>query len=181
MKRLVEEMLALARSGAKEGVRIRETCCLSDLVIESVLSFEAVYYQKDKELDSNVEEDLWVRGDESRLRQLLRILLDNGEKYSPPKGRTRVCLERLNARRLRLTVSNTGPLIPENKRKEIFERFYRSEDSRSSKTGYGLGLAIAKSIVEAHRGKIYVESSGGENHFIVEMKITGSGREKTNG
>ncbi len=181
MKRLVEEMLALARSEAKEGVRIRETCCLSDLVIESVLSFEAVYYQKDKELDSNVEEDLWVRGDESRLRQLLRILLDNGEKYSPPKGRTRVCLERLNARRLRLTVSNTGPLIPENKRKEIFERFYRSEDSRSSKTGYGLGLAIAKSIVEAHRGKIYVESSGGENHFIVEMKITGSGREKTNG
>ena len=78
-------------------------------------------------------------------------------------------------------MSNTGPLIPENKRKEIFERFYRSEDSRSSKTGYGLGLAIAKSIVEAHRGKIYVESSGGENHFIVEMKITGSGREKTNG
>ena len=172
MKRLVEEMLALARSEAREGMRIRETCCLSDLVIESVLSFEAVYYQKDKELDSNVEEGLWVRGDENRLRQLLRILLDNGEKYSPPKGRTRVCLERINARKLRLTVSNTGPQIPENKKKEIFERFYRSEDSRGSKAGYGLGLAIAKSIVEAHRGKIHVESSGGENHFIVELKAT---------
>ena len=172
MKRLVEEMLALARSEAREGMRIRETCCLSDLVIESVLSFEAVYYQKDKELDSNVEEGLWVRGDENRRRRPLRSRVDNGDKYSPPKGRPRVCLERINARKLRLTVSNTGPQIPENKKKEIFERFYRSEDSRGSKAGYGLGLAIAKSIVEAHRGKIYVESSGGENHFIVELKAT---------
>ncbi len=170
MKRLVEEMLALARSEAKEGVRIREKCCLSDLVIESVLSFEAVYYQKDKELDSDVEKDLWVRGEEARLLQLLKILLDNGEKYSPPGGKTRVRLERISSGKIRLTVSNTGPQIPEEKRKEIFERFYRSEDSRSSETGYGLGLAIAKSIVEAHRGKIYVESSGGENRFYVEMK-----------
>ena len=172
MKRLVEEMLALARSEAREGIRIREKCCLSDLVIESVLSFEAVYYQNDKELDSDVEKDLWVRGEEARLLQLLKILLDNGEKYSPPGGRTQVRLERLGTRKIRLMVANTGSRIPEEKKKEIFERFYRSEDSRGSEAGYGLGLAIAKSIVEAHRGKIYVESSGGENRFYVELKTT---------
>ena len=172
MKRLVEEMLALARSEAREGIRIREKCCLSDLVIESVLAFEAVYYQNDKELDSDVEKDLWVRGEEARLLQLLKILLDNGEKYSPPGGRTQVRLERLGTRKIRLMVANTGSQIPEGKKKEIFERFYRSEDSRGSEAGYGLGLAIAKSIVEAHRGKIYVESSGGENRFYVELKTT---------
>ena len=166
MKRLVEEMLALARSEAREGIRIREKCCLSDLVIESVLSFEAVYYQNDKELDSDVEKDLWVRGEEARLLQLLKILLDNGEKYSPPGGRTQVRLERLGTRKIRLMVANTGSRIPEEKKKEIFERFYRSEDSRGSEAGYGLGLAIAKSIVEAHRGKIYVESSGGKTVFM---------------
>ena len=67
MKRLVEEMLALARSEAAAVRPLRESCCLSDVVIESVLSFEAVFYQDHRELCSDVEENIRVRGDEKEL------------------------------------------------------------------------------------------------------------------
>lgn len=170
MRRLVEEMLLLARSEAGGNDRLKGTCDLSDVVIESVLSFEAVFYQGNKELRSDVEEGIRIRGDGGQLRQLMKIFLDNAEKYSPEGGRTEVRLARGNGRRVRLTVSNTGEPIPEEKRKEIFERFYRSDGSRSDKKGYGLGLAIAKSIVERHRGAVWAESSDGENRFIVEFR-----------
>lgn len=179
MKKLVEEMLALARSEAAAVRPLRESCCLSDVVIESVLSFEAVFYQDHRELCSDVEENIRVRGDEKELGSLLRILLDNGEKYTPAGGRTSVRLERTGVRRVRLTVANTGEEIPADKRKEIFERFYRSDGSRSGGEGYGLGLAIGKSIVERHRGKIWVESSRGENRFIVEFRtVEGNQKEE---
>ena len=170
MRRLVEEMLLLARSEAGGNDRLKGTCDLSDVVIESVLSFEAVFYQGNKELRSDVEEGIRIRGDGGQLRQLMKIFLDNAEKYSPEGGRATVRLARGNGRRARLTVANTGEPIPEEKRKEIFERFYRSDGSRSDKKGYGLGLAIAKSIVERHRGAVWAESSDGENRFIVEFR-----------
>lgn len=171
MKKLVEEMLALARSEARSGERPHGVCCLSDAVIESVLSFEAVFYQGNKELRSDVEEDIWIRGDEEQLKQLMRILLDNAEKYSPEGGSARICLERTGGRKVRLTAANTGTEIPEEKRREIFERFYRSDGARSDRKGYGLGLAIAESIVERHRGRIWAESSEGENRFIAEFSV----------
>ena len=170
MKTLVEEMLALARSEAERENIVLTECCFSDVVIESVLSFEAVFYQENKELRSDVEEGISLQGNEKQLKQLLKILLDNAEKYSPEGGRAVVQLKRVNGRRARLTVSNTGEAISREKQQEIFERFYRADLSRSDRKGYGLGLAIAKNIVELHRGKIRVESSEGENRFIVELR-----------
>ena len=170
MKALVEEMLALARSEAERENIVLTECCFSDVVIESVLSFEAVFYQENKELRSDVEEGISLQGNEKQLKQLLKILLDNAEKYSPEGGRAVVQLKRVNGRKARLTVSNTGEAISREKQQEIFERFYRADLSRSDRKGYGLGLAIAKNIVELHRGKIRVESSEGENRFIVELR-----------
>ena len=178
MKKLVEEMLALARSEADMGKRVREKCNFSDVVIESVLSFEAVFYQGNRELQSDVEEDICIRGDEKELRQMMRILLDNAEKYSPEGGRTRVCLKRMPGRKVQLIVENTGEEIPGEGLEEIFERFYRSDESRSDRKGYGLGLAIAKSVAERHRGTIRAESSDGENRFIVEFRAVDRGQKE---
>lgn len=176
MKKMVEEMLALAKTEAESARKIRSVCNLSDVVIESVLSFEAVFYQGNKELCSSVEEGVCIRGEEEQLRQLMRILLDNAEKYSSEEGKARICLEHINGKKVRLTVSNSGTEIPEEKRKEIFERFYRSDSSRSDRKGYGLGLAIAQSIVERHRGRIWAESSEGENRFIAEFSVYEPGK-----
>ncbi len=171
MKKLVEEMLTLARNEAAGSLRFHEICSLSDIVTESALSFEAVFYQANKELDSQVEENIRLKGDEKQLRQLLRIFLDNAEKYSPDGSCTQVTLRRISPRKALLTVSNPGEAIPKARQKAIFDRFYRSDLSRSDRNGYGLGLAIAKSITENHRGKIRAESSGGLNHFSVELRV----------
>ncbi len=174
MKKLVEEMLTLARNEAAGKPRVREICCLSDLATENVLSFEAVFYQAHKLLESDIEENILVKGDEKELSSLIRILLDNAQKYSPEGGKAAVLLRKCGSRKVRLTVTSTGEEIPAEQRKVIFDRFYRSDMSRTGKKGYGLGLAIAKSIAESHRGKIGVESSAGENRFFVELKTVSS-------
>ena len=132
MKGLLEEMLELSRSEARESLMEKKQLCLSDLVIESVLSFEAVFYQEGKELLSDVEEEIGCLGSEEELRRLTCILLDNAEKYTPEGGKARVSLQRAGSR-IRLTVSNTGDPIPPEERKKLFQRFYRADPARSGR------------------------------------------------
>ena len=116
-----------------------------------------------------MEEGIFVRGAETELRRLICILLDNAEKYSEEGGSARVEL-RSSGRRVCLTVSNTGEPIPEDRMKELFERFYRGDAARSDQKGYGLGLSIAKNIAERNRVRIHGESGEGENRFILEFR-----------
>lgn len=111
-------------------------------------------------------------GDEKAIRQLLSILLDNAIKYSPEEGTICVKLEKEN-HAVKLLVSNTTiQPIEISSLKHLFDRFYRLDGSRSSSTGgYGLGLAIAHSIVTAHRGKIWAESPK-ENFLSIHVSMS---------
>ena len=104
------------------------------------------------------------------LQQLTVILLSNALKYSDEHGTIRVSLEK-KGRIAELRVENTGEGIASGDLERIFDRFYRTDKSRNSETGgEGLGLAIAKSIVEIHRGKIRAESIPGKSAvFIVDI------------
>ncbi|MFZ2126376.1 MAG: ATP-binding protein [Candidatus Microsaccharimonas sp.] len=101
-----------------------------------------------------------VFGNEAAIAELITILIDNAIKYSPPKSRIMV---RIYERRLMgvFEISNSGPAISADRLPHIFERFYRADDSRteSDKKGYGLGLAIAKKIVDIHHGDLTVKSN----------------------
>ena len=100
-----------------------------------------------------------LTGDEAQLRRLVRILLDNGVKYAGAEGAVSLTLTRQQDK-LRLTVRNTGTPIPPEHLPHLFERFYRADAARNrAQGGYGLGLAIARAIVEHHRGRISVSSS----------------------
>ena len=111
-------------------------------------------------LESRIDPGLTLTGDEGQLRRLVRILLDNAVKYAgPPHPAVRVALTRQQDK-LRLTVHNTGDPIPPEHLPHLFERFYRADAARDrAQGGYGLGLAIAKSITETHRGRISVTST----------------------
>lgn len=103
-----------------------------------------------------------VRGDASLLRDVLQNLLDNAIQYTPPGGRVHVTAEAIG-REAVITVSDTGIGIPTSDRERIFERFYRVDAARSREAGgTGLGLSIAKHIVEAHNGRLWVDSVIGE-------------------
>lgn len=97
---------------------------------------------------------LSMSGDEKAVRQLITILLDNAVKYSDDGGRIEVTLEK-QKNMIQLSVFNTAQYVSRENLPNYFDRFYRADQSRNSKTGgYGLGLSIASAIVAAHRGKI---------------------------
>lgn len=127
---------------------------LSDVVEETVETFQALAKTQNKNLSSRIQPMLSLNGDEKSIRQLVTILMDNAVKYSDNGGKIEVTLEK-QKNQIRLSVFNTADSVPKESLTALFNRFYRADPSRNSKTGgYGLGLSIASAIVAAHRGKI---------------------------
>lgn len=161
MKDMVQDMLYLARhdAGTPNAAAAPQKLCFSDLVWSALLPFESVAFERGVTLDADILPDLFVMGDESQLRRLVMILLDNACKYTAAPGEVTVKV-RTAQDRLTLRVHNTGEPIPPDRLSHVFERFYRADTARTREAGgYGLGLAIAQSIVGSHHGKIWVEST----------------------
>ena len=177
MRGLVEGLLELARVDNGNVRTSMETVDLSGLVSDGLLPFEPLFFERQLELQWQVQEDILLRGSESHLRQVLDILLDNAMKYTLPGGKVWVSLKRQGTHAL-LAVVNTGEPIPQGELKLIFERFYRVEKARSMSGSYGLGLSIAQQIVQEHRGRIWAESREGTNRFFVQLPAF-SGRKET--
>ena len=121
-------------------------------------------------METEIQPGITVRGNESQLRQVTEILLDNAQKYCTPATTTTVRLQQ-QGHSAQLSVVSSGDPIAEEDLEKIFLRFYRLDKARSMDHSYGLGLAIAKQIVENHGGKIWAESEGGENRFIVQLPV----------
>ena len=136
---------------------------------------EASIFENDILLDYNIEPNVMSHGNSEQIKQVIMILLDNALKYTTPKGKISIVLRKYNNKAI-MTVTNTSKGIPEGYIDKIFDRFYRIDKSRSKDSGgYGLGLSIAKAIVEQHYGKISVESNVNENTtFTVEMPRVGN-------
>lgn len=168
MRGLVESLLELARVDNGTAKMAFSRLDFSELVQEGLLPFEPVYFENTLVLESDVEENLEVRGSYTHLRQVLDILLDNAAKYSVPGSCIRVRLCRQGSHCL-LSVSNPGETISREDLKNIFKRFYRIDKARAMNQSYGLGLSIADSIIREHRGKIWAESENGVNTFWVQL------------
>jgi len=170
MKLLVENMLELARSDAAQTRQQMLPVNFSRLVLDSAISFEGVFVENGLTLESNVEPEITVQGNEQALQQVVDILLDNAQKYSLPCGQTMVYLHRVGTNKCQLKVCNPGPEIPSEDLQKIFQRFYRMDQARSRNGSFGLGLSIAESIVAQHKGKIWAESKNGINTFTAEFR-----------
>lgn len=171
MRSLIESLLLLARQDAAvTKKKCKEVCNLSDLVEEEVLTFEPVFFQNKKVINSQIEEDLMVCGEENQMRKLLGILLDNAVKYSRSGGMCEVSLKRAGHKKVRLQVKSPGEPIPESESKAVFRRFYRADRARSSGQGYGLGLAIACEIVKECNAKIGLETESDGNCFYIVFR-----------
>ena len=163
MKGLVEDLLTLARADEQRASGERaaaERVDLSALVDGCALEFDAVAFERGCSIESSLEPGLSVVGDPSQLGRLVRTLLDNATKYAARGTEVRVALAR-EGRRCRLAVTNLGDVIAPEDLEHLFERFYRTDRARERQPqgGFGLGLAIARSIAEAHGGTIGATSS----------------------
>lgn len=172
MRGLVLGLLELARvdNGAvKTGFAPVD---FSALTADGVLPFEPLFFEKDLSLNTQVEEHIRIRGSETHLRQVLDILLDNALKYSAPGRPVQVQLKRQGMHCI-LSVAGSGAPLSKEEQKDIFKRFYRVDKVRGRSGGYGLGLSIASSIVQEHRGRMWAQSENGENTFFVQLPTIG--------
>lgn len=165
LARLVEDLrtLALAESGALQLKT--ESTDLAMLIRDTLAVFQTQADSKSISLTVESAEDLaWVDLDPGRVRQVLINLLANALRYTPAGGTISIRYQQVDRQAL-LEVQDSGPGIPSNELPHVFERFYKSTDSG----GMGLGLAIARHLVEAHGGTITAESAPGEG---TTMRIT---------
>lgn len=169
MNAIVSDLLTLTRLDEQGGEAGKADFDLSELTLNTALEFESIVYEDGKALTYDVQSGVRYHGDASSIKQLLAILIDNAVKHSSPGAEIRVSLADVGGH-AQLTVFNTGAdaAIEQAELDKLFERFYRSDASRSRETGgVGLGLAIAKSIMELHKGRIAVESKAGEGTWFV--------------
>lgn len=187
MNALVRSLITLAKMD-EEQKPVFAAFSLSDAVYDTAKSFEGLMHSREKSSHENtsqgnasrgnaplrnvmvfdIAENIEYTGDESRMRQLVSILMDNAVKYCDPGGKITVRLFR--DRQIRLQIINDFAAVADCELDKVFERFYRADRARTSDGSYGLGLAIAKSIVELHKGEIRAKALE-HGRIMFEVKL----------
>ena len=171
MTKLVSDLLTVARTDGKANQMRLVRMDLVSAVQQTVRIMRPFAEKKDIVIDEELPKRVEIHADEQKIRQLILILVDNAVKYTPEHGRISVCVQE-DRGSVKLSVSDTGIGIAPEHQERIFERFYRVDKARSRRMGgNGLGLAIAREIVEAHGGSIAVESEPGKGTtFHIRLK-----------
>lgn len=163
---LVSQMLTLARSDAETDAFEMAYVDLAEIALDTARQMKLLADPKQITIESTANGAVGVQGDETRLRELVTILIDNSIKYSDDGSSLQVAV-RSSGGRAHLTVSDTGRGIPATALPHIFDRFYRADKARSREMGgTGLGLSIARWIVDAHNGDIKIESAEGSGTTV---------------
>ncbi len=172
MTKLTNDLLYLTQVDHSEIITTFSEFNLSEAVESVILTMEGVIFEKNISLHYEIEPNLVTRGNSDQIKQVVMILLDNALKYANGNGLINITLKK-HHNNIVLLVSNTGEGISANHLEKIFDRFYRTDESRARKYGgYGLGLAIAKEIIDQHKGKIYAKSIIKENTtFYIELPL----------
>lgn len=152
MTELVNQLVALSRMDENEEKTELLPLQLSDIVTDTVSDFGVLTAENNKMLSVDIEPSITCMGNETLIRRLLSVLLDNALKYCDAGGEITVSLKR--RRHIVLTVENTYQDIDHIELDRLFDRFYRADKARTFTGGYGVGLSIAKSIAEKHRAQI---------------------------
>lgn len=163
---LVNDMLTLAKFDEAKFTVCPTRVNLSEVVTDCVLPFEALAYEKGKQLSLSVEKDVFANCDLNCVKKVVTILTDNAVKYAEERSVIYVSLVKEGDKAV-FTTKNDGSIIHEKDSNRIFERFYRGDASRSRESGgSGLGLSIAKSYADANKWKLYAKSVYGKTMTI---------------
>ena len=160
---LTEKLVLLSRMDEETYVVSMEEFSLSDAVYDTVQPFFTLAQTHNRTLTTDIQDNVTVKANETLIRQLISLLLDNAVKYSDDGGKIEVKLF-TKGKNTVLTVFNTVEEIQQGKQDFLFERFYRADSSRNSETGgHGIGLSVVKAIAESNNGKISAQSTDGKS------------------
>lgn len=169
MSELVKSLVSLSRMDEEEGNLEWEKINLTEEFSAILAEFQLLAEAKGKKLHMELESEAEYWGDRQNMQQLLYILLDNAVKYCDEGGDIWVSLKK--KRHLELRVENTFAGVENTELKRLFDRFYREDKARTASGSFGIGLSIAKAIVEKHKGEIRAYQAGKEKiGFVVILK-----------
>jgi two-component system, OmpR family, manganese sensing sensor histidine kinase len=174
---MIDELLSLTRADLERGSLDLQPLDLRNTLVELASGWRSVAGVRGLQFSERLlDAELRVLADDAALRRVVNVLLDNAFKYTPAPGGSVLLSAEAKGDLAVISVRDTGIGIAEEDQKRIFERFYRVEKARSRElAGAGLGLAIAQSIVQQHRGRISVESMPGSGSiFRVELPLAGA-------
>lgn len=180
MGHLISDLLVLASADSKQWTLHMENVDMDTLLINTYEVFEPLAMAKHVRLHLDLPDHALPRiyGDRLRLEQIMTILLDNAISYTP-SGKEIFIRAETKRNALLLMVEDEGKGIPDSEKKAVFERFYRSDQSRNDKKHFGLGLSVAKELTELHKGKIKAaDGKHGGACFIVELPLPAAERNR---
>ncbi len=152
MSALVNQLVVLARMDEDKTNLEMQSFSLSDMIMDVISEFQMLAQERGKSLEAQIDSRVDYVGDETAVRRVVSILLDNAVKYCDDGGRIRLRLEK--KKHPALYVENTYADVGETEIDKLFDRFYRADKARTFTGGFGVGLSIAKAIVTQHRGEI---------------------------
>lgn len=170
MNNLITKLLDLSKSESGTNKELYTLNNLSKLVEKRALVFESLAFENNVSINVNIEKDIMLKCSKTEIDEVVNILIDNAIKHSYKNSEIRVMLYK-DKNNIVLDVINNGKDIPYDECEKIFERFYRSDKSRNRDSNrYGLGLAIAKNIINNHDGQIKAFSKENYTTFRVTFK-----------
>ncbi len=167
----MEDLLTIVRFEINVSMLEPKKIDIANLVQNIAEDIKILALQKNISINCLLKESIIILGDENQLKRLFINILDNAIKYTPHNGNISVDINR-NDNYVIIAINDTGTGIPENEISHIFDRFYRLKKFNQH-PGFGLGLSIAKSVVEAHKGKIDVKSLQNKGTtFIISLPLS---------
>ncbi|HEY4416974.1 MAG TPA: ATP-binding protein [Verrucomicrobiae bacterium] len=171
LARIVDGLTLLAKADAGQIILQIESISLAELVRDNFADMQILAEPQNLAVQLETCEEITVRGDRHRLRQLLLNLADNAVKYNQPQGRVSINLRRIDGF-AELTIANTGTGIPAELLPRIFDRFFRGDPAHGNAVdGCGLGLSIVQWIVTAHDGMIQISSNPALTLATVKLPV----------
>lgn len=172
MNALTNELVTLSRMNEESSGLAMSDLNLSDIVNDVIMGFEPAIEAKGKSFHVNIEDDIVIKGNHDSLERVMSILMNNALKYSNEQGDIKVGLTR-KGKKIKLKIANSVDEIEVGNHEEYFRRFFRSDASRNSENGgFGIGLAVARTTIEEHKGKITANSPDGKSlEITITLKI----------
>lgn len=162
---MIENLLILSRFDSREVSMDIKPISTGELLNDIIADVHILAERKGISIEGSVSDKLVVNGDEHQLRRAFINIIGNAIKYTPIGGKILISLEHMD-KYARIKISDSGIGISPENIPLIFNRFFRADKSRSSE-GYGLGLSISKSIIEAHKGRLSIESEPGHGTTVI--------------